>query len=189
MSELQWELSLDVFTISASIVAASVFLYKTIGKRIMKFIPDTDTKEKISKIYAELHPNGGGSVRDAINRIEMRLVNVEQKQNVYLLEGPQGIFEADKNGRYVAVNRTFCRMVGKTEKELMGMGWMNSVSHDEKSEVFDEWMTAVQNKMEFIKKLTMVNNGEELVVNAIAYPMENPITKEIIGWIGTITKE
>lgn len=190
MNELQWELSLDVFTISASIAALFIFLYKTLGKKIMKFLPDIDTKEKISKIYTELHPNGGGSIKDTINRIELRLVNVEQKQNVYLLEGPQGIFEADKNGRYITVNRTFCRMVNKTEKELLGMGWMNSINKDDREEVFDAWMTAVQNKMEFIGKFKIINNDDNIVqVNTIAYPMENPITKEIIGWIGTITKE
>jgi PAS domain S-box-containing protein len=186
----QVEISFDVAALSVLIGTLAILFHRKVVIPVVAGIKKVgDTKSKIDKIYAELSPNGGASIRDAINRIEMRLVGVEQKQNVYLLESPQGIFETDVNGRVIGVNRTLCNMVGRTEKELMGMGWINAIAGVDRDRVFDNWTDSVSNKMEFHAKFLMKGReGNEFAVSCIGYPMESPTTKEVIGWLATVSK-
>jgi PAS domain S-box-containing protein len=191
------QISFDVVALMVASVTAAIFLWRkallpTI-RGVRKILTEIDTmadsRIKINSIYNELHPNGGSSIRDAINRIEMRLVQVEQKQNVYLLESPQGIYETDSDGNYIGVNRTFLRMVARTEKEVLGRGWVHCIAEHDKDKVKKAWDEAVEHGMEFSMIYDMMDvDGEVFKVNAIAYPMESPTTKQIIGWLGTINK-
>lgn len=166
-----------------------VFFYKKVLKPGVKMFKDWFVVvDKINKIHDELHANGGSSIRDAINRIEGKLVAVEQRQSMYLMESPKGIFETDKEGRFLSVNRTYCRMAGKTEKELLGMNWINSITGEDRDRVVEKWSGSVDEKMEFFCNYEMVNsNNETFYVHMSAYPMENPSTKNIIGWIGSVS--
>jgi hypothetical protein len=43
--------------------------------------------------------------------------------------------------------------------------------------------------MEFIDKFYInTPHDKKIQVNIVAYPLESPITKKIIGWLGTINK-
>lgn len=193
----EMQISFDVVALIALIGTVTVFLWRKallptirgVRKVLQEIDTLADSRIKIDSIYNELHPNGGSSIRDAINRIEMRLVQVEQKQNVYLLESPQGIYETDHEGNYIGVNRTFLRMVARTEKEVLGRGWVHCIADSDKERVKKAWDEAVEHGMEFSMIYDMIDvDGEIFKVNAIAYPMESPTTKQIIGWLGTINK-
>lgn len=184
------EISFDVVAIA---IIASGFAIAFHRKIVLPIIRGAkkfgDTKFKIDKIYSELSPNGGASIRDAVNRIEIRLVAVEQRQNLYLMESPQGIFETDASGRVISVNRTYCRMTGRTERELFGMNWVNAILPEDRDRVMTNWESSVEECMEFICKFNMIHSDNQIfTVSTIAYPMENQVTGEIIGWMGTVNK-
>ena len=189
------QISFDAIAVIAAIGTALVFIWRKallptirLVRKLFKELDGMeDTKSKIASIYSELHPNGGSSIRDAVNRIESRMVAVEQRQNIYLLEAPQGIYETNSEGKCIGVNRTYCRMLGRTEKEILGMGWLNGIAEYDRDRVLDDWNNAIQQKIEFICKYDMIDSdGYIFSVDGIAYPMENPNNHNTIGWIGTI---
>jgi PAS domain S-box-containing protein len=184
------EISFDVAALTALLGTSAFLFHRKVVLPLLAFIKEVgNTKKKIDKIYTEMAPNGGSTIRDAITRIEMRLVGVEQKQNVYLLEAPAGMFESNQDGRFISVNRTLCTLVGRIEGELTGMGWINSVAEEDRDRVFDKWTKCIKEKMEYHDRFNMKHKGGEVFsVNAVAYPMEHPNSKAIIGWLGTITK-
>lgn len=192
------EISLDIVGLVSLAITGLVFFYKVIFRpffRKVKFVYDeicclSELRSKVTSIYNELNPNGGESVKDTINRIEGKLMSVEQKQNIYLLESPQGIFEADKDGKFINVNRTYMRMVGKSERELLGMNWVNSVAEYDQSRVLEAWSNSLTNNIEFIYKFDMVDSNQNFFsVSVTAYPIEQSGSKKTIGWVGTITPE
>jgi PAS domain S-box-containing protein len=141
---------------------------------------------KIEKIYEQVTPNGGSSFRDAVDRIEVITVGLEQKLSAYMMDTRHGIFETDDKGNYIWVNRTYCRMLGKRESEMLGKSWVNCVHEDERDRVLKSWNYALENTIEFNLIFKMVtNDGVILPVHAHANPMTNG-KKVLIGYLGII---
>lgn len=183
------EFSFDVIGSITLLGGLMVLIHKKVLKPFFRMSNQwTELHDRVCKIYNEVHTNGGTSLKDSINRIEGRLVGVEQRQYMYLMESPKGIFETDTEGRFTSVNRTYCRMTGKTERELLGMNWINSISGEDRDRVFENWTASVEEKMEFICKYDMIDSDQKYFsVSMVAYPMENPATKQVIGWLGTVS--
>ena len=78
-------------------------------------------------IIADLRPNSGSSLRDAVDRIEERLVTMERTNEVMYQDGPIALFRCTPDGRNTDVNRTYCRFLKCTKEELLGYGWRNFI--------------------------------------------------------------
>jgi PAS domain S-box-containing protein len=190
MDIVNYEISLEVTGVLLLVGTAAVFFHKKVTVPLLQWFKGWAVmKKQIEKIYIEMGPNGGATIKDAITRIEMRLVGVEQKQNVYLLEAPHGLFEANVEGRVTGANRTLCSLVGRQENEMKGFGWINSVAPHDRDRVVSKWEKSIEEKMEYHDAFDFRHkDGKIIPVNAVAYAMENPTSHEIIGWLGTITK-
>jgi len=140
-------------------------------------------KDTVTTIQKQVFPNGGGSVVDGLNRVERRIVTLEEKQNLFLMDNHMGVFETDTAGRWISVNRTLCRMLLCTEKELLGRGWMNFMSGD----MIERYNHAIANEIEFkmVAKMKSVTNAE-VNVSIIANPLRSNLDKTMIGYLGTI---
>jgi len=51
--------------------------------------------KSVNFVVTELQPNGGASIRDSLNRIELRQVLQEQRQKAILSDMSIGVFETD----------------------------------------------------------------------------------------------
>ena len=179
--------------------AGLVGLYKMYGKpRVLKFqdfinnvsqIPliahdISEIKTEVSEIKKEVFADGGSSFRDAVDRIEARIITVEEKQNIHLMDARHGVFETDKAGKWVTVNRTLCRLFKVSEKEILGNGWKNFVGEPDMIARFNHCMA---NEIEF-KMLTTFSNskGESFSVSVVANPLRFTKDKSMIGYLGTI---
>jgi len=140
-------------------------------------------EESVSNIKKQVFPNGGGSVVDGLDRMERRIVAIEEKQNIYLMDVHHGLFEADTNGKWISVNRTLCRMLLCTEKELIGRGWMNFMSAD----TIERYNHCVSNEIEFRgSALLKTALGNNMSVSITANPLKSNLDKKLVGYIGTI---
>lgn len=138
--------------------------------------------DKYDDIINELKPNGGKSLRDAINRLDARQ---RAKDNMDI---DVGIFETDKNGLYVHVNLHYCHMVGRSIDELRGNGWLNAISERERNDVFSEWQNAINSKRIFECQCTIETTyNQTLEVETRAVPVFES-NGEIVGYYGTINK-
>ncbi len=106
--------------------------------------------ETVQKLVLELKPNGGSSLRDAINRNEKDVKQVKfvnQTHFDYLIQVP--MFSTDGNGQYVWVNRACCEFYDKHPADLMGTAWEVYIEQTERITVREEWIRAVAEERAF----------------------------------------
>ena len=143
----------------------------------------------LNVMAAEFRPNGGSSLRDAINRIETKVQMQEQTTIAIIKSLPLGTWVSDKNGKCIDLNKSLCRITGRTESEIKGDNWSNWVHPDEKEEVFEEWTRCVQNMLNFDMSYRFVlPDGRIQKVHGIAYQLRDD-KSNLIGFLGTLYAE
>lgn len=145
-----------------------------------------DLYKKVLIMSDEFRPNGGSTLRDAINRIEEKLSIQEQKTIAIIKSLPLGTWVSDKNGKCIDVNKSLCTILQRTESEIKGDNWSNWLHPDEKEDVFDEWNRCVHNMMNFDMNYRYVlPSGKIQKVHGIAYQLRSE-TGELVGFLGTL---
>jgi PAS domain S-box-containing protein len=140
----------------------------------------------VSSIKKELQHNGGSSLKDYVSRLDAELIKQEKRQKALIQDLTYGTFETDATGKIVHVNRTYCRLSGRTPDELMGSGWINCVSSQYRDDVTKNWHLTVTENRDWTDTFSFViPTGGEISVIFTATPMFN--TKNaLIGYFGTI---
>jgi PAS domain S-box-containing protein len=171
------------------IIAAMIAVWKKGVKPVWHFAGNvSDIIESLDAIKHQLVPNGGGSMRDAIDRIEARLIVQEQRHKLLTMDSPFAVFETDASGECIHVNRTYCRWTGRSAEELLGNGWLNVIGPGCRAHVFAEWETAIEQVREFCLEYSFVNvDGTQFMVRCNAFPMFDSKCR-LSGWMGIITK-
>jgi len=152
----------------------------------------TKTLEIVQKIYHEFAPNGGNSLKDAINRIENRLLSAESRQMVQdkrikalMQDANIGVVETDENGEFTWANRTFLKMVNKPIVEILSKGWVECLPENDREYIYTEWSSAVAQGREFHREYKlMINETETINVINQAWPLKD-VNNKIVGYIGT----
>jgi len=151
-----------------------------------RFTQLSDLYSKVQKISDEFSPNGGSTLRDAINRIEDKISLQEQKTLAIIKSFPIGTWISDKHGKCVDVNRSLCKIMGRTESEIRGDNWSNWIHPEEKDNVIDEWNRAVHNMMTFdMTYRYILPDGKIQQVHGVAYQLRTE-KDELIGFLGTL---
>jgi PAS domain S-box-containing protein len=149
-------------------------------EQIVTFIPI------IQKIEAELKPNGGSSIRDAINRIESKLTATDQKMMALLKTMPYGMWLSDSNGRCIDMNLALCNITGRSESELIGENWSKWVK--EKTLVYEEWSRCIENEIDFEMEYTFIKPDKtEIRVKGTALQIRG-IKGELLGFVGRLVE-
>ena len=113
--------------------------------------------EKLSIVSKELQTNGGESIKDQIKQIanDVKIIRIEGDATFYLSKDP--MFKTDDKGHYVAVNTSLCQLIGVTEGELLGLGWLNYVSLEDRDRVWEEWENIIESGKEISTFFTIKN--------------------------------
>ncbi len=144
--------------------------------------------EQVAFVVTELQPNKGASIRDCLNRIELRQVLQEQRQWAILADMSVGVFEADPQGEIIKVNRKYLRMTGRTLAEIIGNGWINTVAHRDRARVEQEWSMAISEEREFESEYKLITpEDERLAVSVRTYKMVDERTGVSLGFLGMLT--
>jgi PAS domain S-box-containing protein len=171
--------------------ALLAFYRFTVRPHIKKWGERLETVDKIPQMYAmmadikkEVLPNGGSSLRDGVDRIERRIVTLEEKQNVFMRDAHHGLFETDSSGKWINVNRTLCRMLECSDDELLGKGWITFLKDQT---VFDLLNRAAANEVEYKGVAEFITaTGETITCTILASPMRSSLDKNFIGYLGII---
>lgn len=138
-------------------------------------------------IEAELRPNGGSSIRDAVNRMELGidaankkidLVSQRQLQRTNL--DATGLWECDLTGRFTFVNPAMARLAGAGPEDFLGLGWKTHVHPRDRAEVSASWKSAVDDERDFSFVFAF---GNEVKVRVTGRRMRGT-SGEVTGWIG-----
>jgi len=143
--------------------------------------------KKINVIAEEFRPNGGSTLRDAINRIEAKVTIQEQKTIALIKSLPLGTWVSDDKGKCVDVNKSLCKIMGRTESEIKGDNWSNWIHPDERDHIFREWERCVENDLTFDMEYRYIKSDARVQkVHGVAYQLRD-VNDKIIGFLGTLT--
>lgn len=136
------------------------------------------------KIDEHLKPNGGSSVRDALDRIEKKLITVEATQRALLDLNPDdgGHFLADKRGHLFWVSNKFGELMGAPREDCLGMEWLNCVSNADEVRVFNTWEMRVKTGSN-VALVFLNKTSKKLEFKAVPIMDESD---QIMGFVGNI---
>lgn len=133
---------------------------KTLGRR----------GAQLDRIESELTPNGGTSMKDAINRIEERQMGFEAFQTAHLNTQDVAILRTDIKGKVYMINRQYQRMTGYSIDEVRGDGWINAIDPNNRDKVAEDWHHAVESCRELSEDILFRHvNGESFWAHANVY--------------------
>jgi PAS domain-containing protein len=118
--------------------------------KILKSIND-----RLYRVENELKPNGGGSVKDAIN-----IIKAEIDANNWL--SPRPTFRCTSKGVNVFVNESYCNLCGSTSDELMKLGWKSfAFDEDQADDYYHRFTQSTENYSQFSGKLKIRNKNND----------------------------
>jgi PAS domain S-box-containing protein len=146
-----------------------------------------ELKAILAFIEAELRPNGGSSIRDAVNRMEMGIEAANKKIDLVAQRQLQrtnldatGLWETDRAGRFTFVNPAMARLAGAAPEDFLGLGWKTHVHPRDRAEVSASWQSAVQDERDFTFVFAF---GNEVKVRVTGRRMRGA-NGDVTGWIG-----
>ena len=162
-----------ITAIAAALKLASAILWKPL-------------KSKIETIYKELTPNGGGSIKDAINRVQGAVGRMEKRQKCWLQIHDKAVFETDSAGNLTWANREYLGLLGATFEEVEGRGWRNFLASDS---TFEQWTRAVADKRDFNACFSFRRKSGEMVPACVESLAMKDERGELLGYVGNVTQQ
>jgi PAS domain S-box-containing protein len=136
---------------------------------------DTMTRQvlpALDRVLHELQPNSGGSLRDAVTRIDHRVGSLQAKQRA--LDDDRLYFESDAAGAWEWVSQATARALGRATGSLIGYGWINAVAPDERAAVRAEIQLALDERRELYHPVRMIRgDGSMLAIQLHMIPISH----------------
>jgi PAS domain S-box-containing protein len=175
----------------------AVLLYRAFTKPLRWFGVQTaaaqqvsELAKKVERIFDEVMPNGGNSIKDMLTRVDKRCERLEdavamkaQRVRALLTDSTDGVFELDASGNLRWANRTLCRLLGRQTEELLDRGWEQCVAPPEREQVIEEWDRHVEVGRELFMNIHFQHiAGDRVFLQVHSYPMRNEATMKLIGF-------
>jgi PAS domain-containing protein len=147
-----------------------------------------DLNAKICDILYEVKPNGGGSMKDAVNRIGNSVDMLGSRYQVFIDSDAKPFFEANAQGHMLYVNRAYLAVVERGAAECVGNGWINTVVPSERSRVIHEWNASVTEQRAFECSYRILTPaGAAILVASRAQPILSD-AGTTVGWLGQLNE-
>lgn len=147
--------------------------------------------DRFDALLSEVKPNGGSSLRDAVDRTSRKIDEVNESlvrsgvRSQIRWKMASGIagWESDAAGRCTAANSDLCEMLKMGESEILGSNWKNFVHPEDSERVFREWARVVSEAADFnLLARYIASDGNIISVRLKAHVMMDG--GRVIGWIG-----
>lgn len=204
----------NIAVVAGGIIAVAALWRKVIVPASRRFKSTLDRFDKIDEVLKELKPNGGTSLRDGVNRIELvtqdltshlerhdkKLDRMSQVQWALAQDVRCGVFETDRLGVFIRVNQQFSRLVGRNQEECTGNNWIHCIHESDRERVLEEWNSAIRFRRNMDTVCRVVHSDGHtfgVVFKATTLfdtlagkrrdEVENALP-DVSGWIGSINK-
>lgn len=103
-----------------------------------------DQDAKLKEITEELTPNGGGSIKDVVGKInELVLLNALRTRQMIMTHSV-AIYECEpKHGLCIMANKALCELFGLSEEEMLGNGWIKAIVPRDRQACWDGYQKAI----------------------------------------------
>ena len=99
---------------------------------------------------------------------------------------PIGIFQTDVTGACTYTNPRWLEINRLRPEEALGIGWLRTLSPNERADVFADWQTCVDSGQPFSREFQMIRpNGEVRWVHSRATAMHSDAGEQV-GYVGTV---
>ena len=157
----------------------------------------TNGLDSIEAVKTQVFPNGGSSMLDILThtRTEVQRAATMTAVNSAFVraladESAIGVFDADPSGRVIAVNDAMAMLLGMTDEQARGSGWLGAVVASEREQVSGDWESAVDRGESFVVNTVMqsVTSRRKMKVRIEATPvrLEERCDAKVMGWVGKI---
>jgi len=113
---------------------------------------------KVEKIFEEITPNHGSSIKDKVNKMAERMVAIEEnlsknnnltekmfnRQRWMLDNDETAVFESDLNGKCIWANTKYLKLTKRHLNEVLGNGWKNIIIPEDRERVVENWESCVK---------------------------------------------
>jgi len=141
---------------------------------------------QLDRIEAELHPNGGNSIRDAINQIAHRQNEFDAFLRAQLNIHTVAIVRTNPEGKVTQVNRAYNRLTGYSQNEVVGDGWINAIAPSDRSRVWKDWLAAVAGAREYHEIIRFQRPDESEFTAHVHVYQELDKYGKLRGYLGVI---
>jgi PAS domain-containing protein len=136
----------------------------------------------VYKIYRQLSPNSGSSLRDQIDYIRIKTDKIALGQKVYLdnIEDTP-MFFTDGTGKCEWVNKAYLNLLDKPMSEIVGSNWACSVHQDDRDKIEQEWNRTTERGRNFDMVYRFIDSENKTInVHCRAWGDEK------VGYVGII---
>ena len=152
-----------ISTAGGILSSVTFFLWKKLIKPAINLMDDhQEIKKSIDIIKGEVTPNGGGSMKDALNCLRKTCTNIERSQKVLdqrskasLHYHDKALLEVDRFGRLSWFNEKFETLSKGCDNPKEGFDWVNIVDEAEREEFVKELTSC----LEMNRKIDIVTNS------------------------------
>lgn len=138
-------------------------VYKPLRKHILRVTNLLAKVEEYLPLLMELKPNGGGSVKDLIQRTNQEVISIKNKQEAVIALNPDCLFQCDKNGHCNEVNESLCKLFGASKEEMLGYGWLDFIVPIQRESVKSNWENALKSNLSVSGEYDVINGFTEEV--------------------------
>lgn len=136
--------------------------FDTIGEKVDRI---DERVKKIEPIVAEFKPNGGSSMRDAVNLLERRLTILAGQHRARFEGDALATYECDATGQCTYASAALAELYGMPAEQFMGTGWLRAVATaTERERVWGTWQHAIRHQIPYEDIYTVLAHGKPLKV-------------------------
>ena len=154
-----------------------------------------DVKQVKDKVF----PNGGSSIFDGITRLEKNVAEINSKidsledtQKISLNMQKVAFWISEKDGLFDYVSPALCRLLKRTESELLGNNWISCLIKTDVDRIGDAWEAAIQEKRTFDEIFAFIDGNEPsdtIRVHGLAFHKIDKTNSNYLGSYGTLTQQ
>lgn len=149
-------------------------------------------------IKAELKPNGGSSLRDAVDQLAREQVRILAAIHKHSLrewtmrgfeDGNRAFFETDERGKLMKISQQVPQWTGRSAGELLGDRWATIIAPEMRDQV-RLWWTATWTEGSYgeMNQVYIAADGKRIPVRVFAAPVIDPAANTYLGHVGSITR-
>ena len=142
---------------------------------------------ELDKLVEQFQPNGGTSVRDAIDRIDFSVQRNTARFIAMLNHEIRAVFECDVEGQCTFANKALSDLFGMADDELMGNGWLVGIDPADRERIWQVWLSCVKSHIPYEAVYSVRNQRTNVkqLVRAYSMAMKN-LKGNIIGFHGVV---
>ena len=148
----------------------------------------TNAQESAEAAANKVNAHLDNGLHTTLKRLDAKLTENGVMVAAVVKTQDKPILKTEPGGALIFANPAAMKLLGMTQTELSGDGWVRAVHPDDQRRVFTEWYDCVAAKREFgpmVYRYLHPTTKQVTMVEAVAVPVTD-LDGEILSWIATV---